>query len=194
MDAEPSTTTPAEPSVTVELRALVQRAQAGDPQALPRIRELLETFPQIWEHLGDLSALAERAWIAVLAADHPLAVESMRRTTQEMKQDLAGDSPSRLERMMADQVIVSWMELKYLEGVSADAGPGSLRQAGFQLKRLESAQRRYLSAVKALTTVRALLPAGVVPPRPQGVAAAERQQEAVTAPPPRLYSPGREAG
>ena len=38
MDAEPSSTTPAEPRVSAELRVLVQSAQAGNPAALPHIR------------------------------------------------------------------------------------------------------------------------------------------------------------
>src|SRR3954449_2279906 len=76
---------PARPPIALELRALVQQAQGGDPTALPRIREILDEHPEIWQHLGDLSALAERAWIAVLVADHPLAVEAMRRTLTEMK-------------------------------------------------------------------------------------------------------------
>src|SRR4051794_34662696 len=41
MDAKPFATPP-EPPVAVELRALVQLAQGGDPTALPRIRQILD--------------------------------------------------------------------------------------------------------------------------------------------------------
>ena len=162
MDAEPSKVSP-EPPVTVELRTLVQRAQGGDATALPRIRQVLDEYPEVWQRVGDLSALAERAWITVLASDHPLAVESMRRTVEEMKADLAGEHPTRLERLLVDQVVACWMEVKYMESVSADPGRGTLEQAAFRLKRLESAQRRFDNAVKSLTTLRTLLPAGLAP-------------------------------
>jgi hypothetical protein len=153
----------AEPPAAVELHALVRRAQAGDPGALPRIREVLEDHPEVWQHVGDLAALVEQAWIAVLAADHPLAAEAMRRTVMEMKADLAGEHPTRLERMLVDQVVACFLEVKYLEGVSAEPGRGSLGQAAFRLRRLESSQKRYLSAIKMLTTVRTLMPAGLAP-------------------------------
>jgi hypothetical protein len=154
---------PPEPSVLGELRALVVRAQGGDATALPRIRDILDERPEVWQHLGDLSAVAERAWITVLAADNPLAVESMKRTVAEMKADLAGEQPTRLERMLVDQVLACWMEAKYLEALSADLRPGSLDQASFRLKRLESAEKRYLNAVKTLIALRSLLPKGLAP-------------------------------
>jgi hypothetical protein len=156
MDAEPSSTTPAEPRVSAELRVLVQSAQAGNPAALPHIRKILDDHPEVWRHVGDLATLAERAWIAVLAADHPVAVESMKRTVAEMKADLAGENPTRIERLLVDQVVACWMEVSYLETVSADPGRSSLEQADFRLKRLESAQRRYMNAMKTLTNVRTL--------------------------------------
>lgn len=50
-----------------------------------------------------------------------------------------------------------------MESISADPGRGTLEQANFRLKRLESAQRRFDNAVKSLTTLRTLLPAGLAP-------------------------------
>src|SRR5438094_26067 len=112
-DARPPS--PAEPPVGAELDALVRRAQAGDAGALPRIREVLDRHPEVWQHLGDLSNLVERAWTAVLAAGHPLAAEAMKRAAGEMRAELAGERPGRLERMMVEQVVACWMEAKYLE-------------------------------------------------------------------------------
>jgi hypothetical protein len=162
MDEKPLGTL-TEPPVAAELRALVLRAQTGDATTLPRIRTILDEHPAIWRHVGDLSALAERAWIAVLSGEHPLAVESMKRTVTDMKADLAGKHPTRMEQMLVDQVVGCWMEVKYLETAYAEPAQGSLQQAGFRLKRRESAQKRYLAAVKTLTTVRALTPAGLTP-------------------------------
>jgi hypothetical protein len=162
MDAEHSSTTH-EPPVAAELRVLVQQAQDGDARALPRIREILDTYPVIAAHLGDLAALVERAWIAVLAADNPLTIEAMKRTIQGMRQDLAGEHPTPLEKLLVGQVIVCWLEVQCLQGAAAEPGRGSLEQASFRLKRLESAQRRFDGSVKTLTTLRSLLPAGLAP-------------------------------
>jgi len=116
--------------------------------------------------LGDLSALVERAWIGVLAGENPLARESMKRTVESMKSDLARENPTPLERLAAEQVIACWLEVTSLQTLSAPTESGSLEQAGFKLKRLESAQRRYHNAIKLLGTLHALLPAGLAPVPP----------------------------
>ena len=132
---------------------------------MPRIRDILDRHDDIWRHVGDLSALTESAWVAVLAADNPLAVESIKRTAAEMKAELAGENPTRLRQMLADQVVISWLEFTALENASADAG-AVLNQSRFQLKRLESAQRRHLAAIKALTELQKLLPPVQVAEKP----------------------------
>ncbi len=80
-----------------------------------------------------------------------------------MQVELAGEHATRMERLLVDLVIACWLEAKYLESVSADPGRGSLEVAGFRLKHLESAQKRYLGALKTLTSLRALAPAGLTP-------------------------------
>ena len=174
----PPLAAPVAPSGMTDLHTLVQRAQAGDATALPQIREILDSRPDIWHHMGDVSSLVERAWIALLAADNPLSVESMKRTVAEMKAELAGEQPTRLERMMVEQVIANWMEVKYLEGSAAAAGRGSLEQANFRLKRLESAQRRYLEAIKMLTSLRAMMPSGLAATKPLKIFEPKRTHQA----------------
>jgi hypothetical protein len=49
---------------------------------------------------------------------------------------------------------------------AASPAGGSLEQAAFKLKRAESSQKRLLAATKTLATLRALVPAGLVPARP----------------------------
>ena len=64
---------------------------------------------------------------------------------------------------MVDQVIACWLETKYVESTSALAKQGSVDNANYRLKRLESAQRRYEGAIKTLATIRTLLPTGLAP-------------------------------
>src|SRR5262245_20500233 len=165
MADEPSPPTPTEPAVVGELRALAQRAQAGDAAALPRLREVLDGHPEVWRHVGDLAAVAERAWVDVLAGTNPLAAESLGRSAAEMKAELLGERPGRLERLLADQVAATWLEVNYFQATAANPGPGSLEQAALALRRLESAHRRHLGAIKALADVRRLAPAGRAPAR-----------------------------
>lgn len=152
------------PPFAADLQALVQRAQSGDAAALPQLRQLLDDHPEIWQRVGDLSALVERAWVGLFAANHPLGLEAMRRSTARMKTELLGERPTPLERLMADQVVATFLEVKFLEYLSAQPGT-SEDQAKLRLKRLESATKRYLNSVKMLTSLRALLPTGLTPPQ-----------------------------
>jgi len=154
---------PEEPPVVAELRALVRQAQEGGASVLPRIREILDEHPEIWRHVGNLGLLVERAWLSVLTNDDSVGMEALRRSIEELRADLAGAHPTRLEKMLVDQVIANWLEVKHAESVSADPGPASLDQAAFCLKRLESAQRRYGDSIKSLATIRQLLPKGLAP-------------------------------
>ena len=153
----------AEPPEAAELRALVQQAQKGDTSGLPRIRQILDDHSEVWHHVGNLGLLVERAWLSLLTGDNPVAVESMQRTVNEMKAELTGEHATRLEKMLVDQVVANWLEVKHAESVSADPGRTSLEQSAFKLKRLESAQRRYSEAIKGLATTRQLLPKGLAP-------------------------------
>jgi hypothetical protein len=99
----------------------------------------------------------------VISAGNPLVIEATIRTVKEMKADLAGDQPTCLERLMVDQVVANWMEVKYLEAATAEAGRSPLENDALRLRRLESAQRRCFNAINMLTNVRALAPAGGAP-------------------------------
>jgi hypothetical protein len=162
--ADESSNQPPEPAVVCQLRDLVRLAQGGDASALPRIREILDAHPEIWGHAGDIAAMAERTWIAVLATRDPVVVESMRRTVAEIRADLGGDRPTRLVRLLVDQVIATYLECKHVEAMTASDAGASLDQAAFRLKRLESAQKRYQGTIKALTEVEKL---EVVPELPR---------------------------
>jgi hypothetical protein len=105
---------PLPPPVFDQLRALGEQAQKGDATVLPMIREILDTRPEIWRHYGNLSVIAEQAWISVVAGKDPAVAESIRRTVQEMRAELAGENPPRLERMLVDEVLACWMETSIL--------------------------------------------------------------------------------
>ena len=80
-----------------------------------------------------------------------------------MKADLAGANPTRLHRMLVDQVASCWLALKHLEGNVALAEPRFRQQSAHQARLLDGAHKRYLSAVQALTNHAKLLPTSEAP-------------------------------
>jgi len=145
------------------LHEAVKRANGGDQQALDWLRSFLDTNPQVWGALGDLARTAERVWIELISNGDALAGECIRRQLGQLKADLTGEAPCPVEKMLADQVVATWLEVKYLECLSAKPRDGSATQAGVLLKRLESAQKRHLNALRSLVQTRKLLPKQSVP-------------------------------
>jgi hypothetical protein len=141
-----------------EIRGLLARAQAGDASVLPQLKQFLDERPEVWRRLGDLAVHARDALLALAAADSLLARESMARRMDELEAELAGTSPSPLERVLAHRAALTWAQahLADLDALQNDTGATPL--AAHALRRQESAARRFAQAVRSLATVRRLLP------------------------------------
>lgn len=136
----------------------VKLANEGNQDAINWLRKFLDDNPQVWGALGDLARTAERAWIDLITNKDVLAAESIRRQLVQLKTDLIGESPTVVEKMLGDQVLGTWLEVRYLETMSANPKAGSLGQTALMLKRTESAQKRHLNAIRSLVQTRKLLP------------------------------------
>ena len=143
---------------------LVRRANAGDDDALALMRQTLDSNPEIWQSVGDLAKHAQQSMLKLIAGDNKLVSESLLRKAAEMKTDLSGPSPSKLEKLAVERIVACWLEMEYLATVYPVAKGETLGQARFVLKQKESSERRFNAAVKSLTTLRALLPGGNVKP------------------------------
>lgn len=152
-----------EPAVGAELRSLVQKAQAGDVSVLPRLRQILDTHPEIWQHGGDLEKIVVRGWVDLLSGNDPLSKETVLRKAEQLRADLEGENPAPLEKLLVGVVVSNWLELSHAQLNSAAPGEKLRGQAGYNLKRAESVQRRYVQSMRMLATVRSLLPRGLLP-------------------------------
>lgn len=135
---------------------LIRRASGGNKQCIARLREILDSQPEIWQRAGDLGLMAQRSWIDLISGDNALAEESIRRKVEQIKRDLAGNSPTPLEGLLVDLIGVTWLAAFHGEAAAADAG-GSVQQVTLRLRRAEAAQRRFLRAIKTLGTFRDLM-------------------------------------
>ena len=145
-------------SVLAGLGQLVDDAKSGNADALPEISGILDRYPEIWRHYGDLAKHTENKWLDLIAGDDALLRESVHRTCMELRTKLieAGDSP--LERLLIDRLIVSQLMVSFFEtavGVAIDAPESRIR---FLQQQLDRAQKRYIEAMRALTEVRKLVP------------------------------------
>jgi hypothetical protein len=142
-----------------KLIALINRAQDGDEEALPALRRVLDEAPRIARFV-DLARNVERSIVKRMAGDDVFTQEAIPRNLKVMRQEIAGESPSPLERLLAERIALCWLELQYFEAIYAqNLGNLSITQSDYHQRRIDKAHRRYLSSIKALAQIRKMGPA-----------------------------------
>lgn len=141
-----------------QLRALQRRAQEGDVAALGELRKVLDADPGWWERTGDVAHQAELAWLKTYAGTDEYAKEVISRKLRALRQELLGPTPTALERLLVARIGLCWLTLHYFETLYADR---MRRPEGLSLEtsthcqeRIDRSHRRYLSAIRALATLR----------------------------------------
>jgi hypothetical protein len=137
-----------------EMRQLL-RAQAGDHSCLPELRRLLNDRPELWRQFGDLARHVRDALLTLASGTSLLARESISRRLDELQAELSGPSPSPLEKLLVERLVLCWAQ-GYLADLDAMQKAGTPQAAQAQ-RRADSAQARYLAAIKQLVLVRKLL-------------------------------------
>jgi len=143
-------------------RELLARANQGDRAAVSELRRHLDANPEIWRRAGDLATHVEQVWIDLLAGGNWLVAEGLRRHVDDLRQELSGSHPTRLEDLLVRLVTTTWLTTQHA-ALAASAAGGNLDQAAYKLKRSEIAEKRFLAAARQLATLRALVPHGLAP-------------------------------
>jgi hypothetical protein len=123
-----------------------------DRQAL---KKALIDHPGLWRAVGDLARNA-----ATNLADQASAPGSWKlsliRGWDELQDELGAADASPVEKMIIQQVALSWMRLNHVEYIAVGLTTGDLTasSADYWEKRLNAAQRRFLRASETLARVR----------------------------------------
>jgi hypothetical protein len=142
-----------------KLMALIDRAQDGDKNALPVLRRVLDEAPRIARFV-DLARDVERSIIKRVSGDDVFTQEAIPRNLKTMREEIAGENPSPLERLLAERIGICWLELQYFEAIYAqNMGELTITQSDYHQRRIDKAHRRYLSSIKALAQIRKMGPA-----------------------------------
>ena len=131
------------------LRELTARANDGVPGAVEELREFLQDHPEVWRHLGNLTELAEGTLLSRLFEGNATLRESMKRALEELRSGLTRQGSGRLEQLLVDQVVLTFLASRVAEIEAAGKCPPGTT-ATFRLKQAESAQKRHFDAIKAL--------------------------------------------
>jgi hypothetical protein len=144
------------PTTPEEIRQVIRRAEGGDAKALPALRKLLEVPDFVDMCGGDLAQQAERSLIDTAAGKNLSFKEAMIRKIEILRKDLAGPSPTPLERLLVERIVTCWLHLHDVQIRFVQANGLSIQQADHRQRAIDHCHRRYLSAIKTLATVRKL--------------------------------------
>ncbi len=150
------------------LPELVKQANGGDQAALAELRKTLDENPQIWRAVGNLALHARMVLAKAIANDNQFMMDALLRHAHEMEVELAGPSPSPLERLAVQRIVACWLETHYAALQGPEPAGSTLKHARFALQVRESAEKRFHAAIKSYSLVRQLLGTG-------GKAAGRRQ-------------------
>ena len=145
-----------------KLSELVKKAEKGNKEGLPEIRKILKESPELAWRVMDYGKLAEWHFVERMTKDKDFgSKELLKRQLAAMREEIAGENPSALERLLAERVVATWLQIQLYEGLYA-AGMYqsiSVKQRSYQQKRVDRAHRNHLSAIRTLAQIRKLGPA-----------------------------------
>jgi hypothetical protein len=161
VESIPSRREPA-PLDAAAIEALLKRAQAGDASCKPDLRALFEQpgARPILDACGSPPSWLEGDLIAATAGEDLAIREASLVKLAELRRELEGPDPSPTERLLAERAALCWWIVHRYESSYATSQEPSIRVSDFHQRRIDRAHYRFLSALKALATVRKLaLPA-----------------------------------
>jgi hypothetical protein len=144
------------PKAADEMRKLIDRSQRGDETTLPVLRKLLEHERYVDAFGGNLALQTERTLIEAAAGKDLAFKEALNRKLHNLRAELSGPAPTPVERLLVERIMTPWLQLQDADVRFAQAKDLSIAQADYHQRRINHAHKRFLSAVKTLTTVRRL--------------------------------------
>ena len=147
-----------------KLRELVLKVEEGDKKVVPALRKILDESPDLAWMLMDLARIAEHGFIQNMSKEDDLSSRAaLERQLRAMREEVAGEDPSPLERLLSERVIATWLQIQLFEALYGNNIFNSLtiRQDDNHQKRLDRVYRRHLSAIRTLAQIRKLSPAVV---------------------------------
>ncbi len=143
------------------LQDLTKKAETGDKTAVPELRDMLQESPEIAWRFVDYAKVAEWHFIERMTKDKDFASkEVLTRQLAAMREEIVGENPSPLERLLAERVVSTWLQVQLFEGFYAASmyKSMSISQGNYQQKRLDRAHRNHLLAIRALAQIRKMGP------------------------------------
>lgn len=139
--------------------AVASQAEQGDARAMQVVQRLVGALPEFFDVYGDVAVAAEDALIDLYAGRSVVTHEATRSKLRRLRTSLAGPTASPLEQLLAERVVVCWLQSYQADLAYAKALEELLPPQLLELyqRRQDRAARQYLKAMRTLADVRRLL-------------------------------------
>lgn len=134
---------------------LLNRAQAGDQEALAKIKEAFKNESDVLIKIsgGDLSkTLASKLTTAITGPTPNLLGFGIETKMAALRAELGGPNPTPLETLAVEAVCLAWLDL-HVAGLQT-AAENTIKYKDILDRRYERANRRYSQAIKTLAFVK----------------------------------------
>ena len=151
-----------------ELRALSRKAEGGGAEGAEARKELrrklLEASPAVIARASDIGRKSQRRLIEEASGRDPLTELALSGRLDMMREEIAGENPTPLEVLLTERVVSCWLLVELFERLMAaqlwketpDEKRVTERELRYYLRWQESANSRFLAAVRELARVRKL--------------------------------------
>jgi hypothetical protein len=146
-----------------DLAELTEKAEGGDKDARRELRRAVrESSPEVIARISDLAGSYRRVLAKSASGGDPLLQEGLEERTRLMQEQVAEAKPTALEGLLTERVVSCWLVVELMETLTVAHldRDNSMRVAAshrLQMMKLqESANRRYLAAIKTLAQVQKL--------------------------------------
>jgi hypothetical protein len=146
-----------------ELQELERRVEAGEEGARGELRRAVrESTPMVIARCADVSGKSRGMLSEAVSGGRPLIKEALEAKAEAMRSEIAGENPTPLELLLAEDITNHWLVQEMLGAFYAgqfqrrEHKGATVSGIAFLLKMQESAHRRYLAAIRELARVRKL--------------------------------------
>ncbi len=131
-----------------------EKAKAGDPGAIAAIDEYL-AHPAARALYGDVGRQNLNKWVRLYAGKNVAIQRGLVQFACELRTALTGPNGGVLEQLVAERVVLAWLFVNWAESrFAGSANELNRSECTFQLKRMELADRKLMSACRTLAKVR----------------------------------------
>lgn len=140
-----------------KLVQLIERAQSGDEQAMTALRKTSDLRLDFFvKEAGELAMKGEAALIDHIFQRNLIRKEGLKRKLALMREELAGPGATPLERLVAERVVASWLQVYSADWLFTNSLANPQLNPYF-LNHLNQAHRRYESILRTSAQVQRLL-------------------------------------